>query len=116
MPSASVPEQAKQAHATRDPHQWGWVEPTVWTERMLAALVNGVTEGKWYSLWDDDEVLPLQERIESITDDSDLEEVYNTERHLLYVACKRARDRLLVTGVDPASEFLDGITQPAAAA
>jgi mRNA-degrading endonuclease RelE of RelBE toxin-antitoxin system len=54
----------------------------------------------------DDEVLPLQERIESITDDSDLEEVYNTERHLLYVACTRARDRLLVTGVDPASEFL----------
>ncbi|MBF0420906.1 MAG: UvrD-helicase domain-containing protein [Magnetococcales bacterium] len=55
----------------------------------------------------DDEVLPLQERIESISDDSDLEEVYNTERHLLYVACTRARDYLLVTGVDPTSEFLD---------
>jgi UvrD-like helicase C-terminal domain/UvrD/REP helicase N-terminal domain len=55
----------------------------------------------------DDEVLPLQERIESVTDDSDLEEVYNTERHLLYVACTRARDWLLITGVDPASEFLD---------
>jgi superfamily I DNA/RNA helicase len=55
----------------------------------------------------DDEVLPLQERIESISDDADLEEVYNTERHLLYVACTRARDHLLVTGVDPASEFLD---------
>ena len=34
----------------------------------------------------DDEVIPLQERIESVTDDSDLEDVYNTERHLLYVA------------------------------
>jgi superfamily I DNA/RNA helicase len=55
----------------------------------------------------DDEILPLQERIETVTDDSDLEEVYNTERHLLYVACTRARDHLLVTGVDPASEFLD---------
>ncbi|HAT48958.1 MAG: UvrD-helicase domain-containing protein [Nitrospirae bacterium] len=55
----------------------------------------------------DDEVLPLQERIEAISDDADLEEVYNTERHLLYVACTRARDHLLVTGVDPASEFLD---------
>ena len=55
----------------------------------------------------DDEVLPLQERIEAVADDSDLEEVYNTERHLLYVACTRARDHLLVTGVDPASEFLD---------
>ena len=55
----------------------------------------------------DDEVLPLQSRIESVVDEADLEEVYNTERHLLYVACTRARDRLLVTGTDPASEFLD---------
>jgi superfamily I DNA/RNA helicase len=55
----------------------------------------------------DDEVIPLQERIETVTDDADLEEVYNTERHLLYVACTRARDHLLVTGVEPASEFLD---------
>lgn len=54
----------------------------------------------------DDEVLPLQSRIEEVTDDSDLEEVYNTERHLLYVACTRARDRLLVTAVEPGSEFL----------
>jgi hypothetical protein len=51
----------------------------------------------------DDEVIPLQERIETVADDADLEEVYNTERHLLYVACTRARDHLLVTGVDPAS-------------
>ena len=57
----------------------------------------------------DDEILPLQERIESISDESDLEEVYNTERHLLYVACTRARDYLLITGVDPASEFLDDL-------
>lgn len=57
----------------------------------------------------DDEVIPLQERIESVVDDSDLEEVYNTERHLLYVACTRARDHLLVTGVQPASEFLDDL-------
>jgi len=57
----------------------------------------------------DDEVIPLQERIETVGDDSDLEEVYNTERHLLYVACTRARDYLLVTSVDPASEFLDDL-------
>ena len=55
----------------------------------------------------DDEVIPLQERIESVADDADLEEVYDTERHLLYVACTRARDHLLITGVDPVSEFLD---------
>jgi mRNA-degrading endonuclease RelE of RelBE toxin-antitoxin system len=57
----------------------------------------------------DDEVIPLQERIETVADDADLEEVYNTERHLLYVACTRARDHLLVTGVTPASEFLDDL-------
>ncbi len=57
----------------------------------------------------DDEVLPLQSRIETATDEAELEEVYTTERHLLYVACTRARDHLLVTGVDPASEFLDDL-------
>ncbi len=55
----------------------------------------------------DDEIIPLQNRIETVSDDTDLEEVYNTERHLLYVACTRAREHLLVTGVEPASEFLD---------
>jgi hypothetical protein len=55
----------------------------------------------------DDEVIPQQKRIETVGDDSDLEEVYNTERQLLYVACTRARDHLLVTAVIPASEFLD---------
>jgi superfamily I DNA/RNA helicase len=59
----------------------------------------------------DDEIIPLQERIETVTDDADLEEVYSTERHLLYVACTRARDHLLVTGVDPASEFLDDLRE-----
>jgi superfamily I DNA/RNA helicase len=54
----------------------------------------------------DDEVLPLAERIESVVEESDLDEVYDTERHLLYVACTRARDRLLVSGVAPGSEFL----------
>jgi superfamily I DNA/RNA helicase len=57
----------------------------------------------------DDEVIPSQERIESITDNADLEDIYNTERHLLYVACTRARDYLLVTSVDPPSEFLEDL-------
>lgn len=54
----------------------------------------------------DDEVIPLQERIETVGDEADLKEVYESERHLLYVACTRARDLLLVTGVHPVSEFL----------
>ncbi len=57
----------------------------------------------------DDEVLPLQSRLEAVADTADLEDVYNTERHLLYVACTRARDHLLVTGVAPGSEFLDDL-------
>lgn len=57
----------------------------------------------------DDEVIPSQTRIEQVADNSDLAEVYATERHLLYVACTRAREELLVTGVDPTSEFLDDL-------
>jgi len=58
----------------------------------------------------DDEVIPSQRRIETVADDADLEEVYNTERHLLYVACTRARDRLWVSGILPVSEFLDDLS------
>jgi len=57
----------------------------------------------------DDEVVPLQSRIQAIADEGDLEDAYETERHLLYVACTRTRDHLLVTGVEPASEFLDDL-------
>lgn len=59
--------------------------------------------------------LPLQSRIEAVADDSDLDEVYESERHLLYVACTRARDRLLVTGVEPGSEFLGDLEASGAA-
>ena len=58
----------------------------------------------------DDDVLPLQERIETVADESELDEVHDTERNLFYVACTRARDRLLVSGVTPASEFLADLT------
>lgn len=32
--------------------RWGWVERSVWTERMLKALETGVKGGVWYSLMD----------------------------------------------------------------
>lgn len=57
----------------------------------------------------DDEVIPLQSRLQSVTDDAELQEIYNTERHLLYVACTRARDSLHISAVVPASEFLDDL-------
>ena len=57
----------------------------------------------------DDEVIPLQERIESVADDADLEGVYDTERHLLYVACTGVRNQLLVTSVQLGSELLDDL-------
>jgi RNA-directed DNA polymerase len=49
---SSVPIVAKQETEARDPAEWEWVEASVWTERMLVALVNGVKGGKWYSLID----------------------------------------------------------------
>jgi len=57
----------------------------------------------------DDEVLPLQSRVETAADEGELDEVFETERHLFYVACTRARDRLIVSGVNPASEFFEDI-------
>ena len=45
-----MPEEAKQAGEGRA--RWAWVEPCVWTERMLTALEEGVKGGKWFSLID----------------------------------------------------------------
>lgn len=56
-----------------------------------------------------EEVVPLQARIEKVADNADLEDVYETECHLVYVACTRARDFLLVTGRRPGSEFLEDL-------
>jgi RNA-directed DNA polymerase len=34
------------------PSRWRWVEPCVWTVRMVAALDQGVEGGKWFRLFD----------------------------------------------------------------
>jgi RNA-directed DNA polymerase len=47
-----VPEEAKQGAEAESGRDWSWVEATVWTERMVSALVNGVKGGRWYSLID----------------------------------------------------------------
>ncbi len=44
-----VPARAKQGAEARD---WSWVEASVWTDRMVSALENGVKGGRWYSLMD----------------------------------------------------------------
>lgn len=58
----------------------------------------------------DDGVLPLQSRLASVADETELDDVYETERHLFYVACTRARDRLLVSSVRPGSEYVLDLT------
>jgi len=58
----------------------------------------------------DEGVLPLDARMEDATDDAEMDDIYDTERRLLYVACTRARERLMVSGVKPASEFLTDIS------
>ena len=57
----------------------------------------------------DDEIPPLQARVESVADEVELDDVYETERQLLNVACTRARDRLLLTSILPGSEFLNDL-------
>ncbi|EDM72167.1 putative DNA helicase [Roseobacter sp. AzwK-3b] len=53
----------------------------------------------------------LEERLLSANDEARLDEIMNTERHLLYVAASRARDHLWMSGVAPVSEFLADVFQ-----
>jgi hypothetical protein len=46
QPSA-VPETAQPGGEIRA--RWAWVEPEVWTERMLATLETGIEGGKWFN-------------------------------------------------------------------
>jgi hypothetical protein len=59
----------------------------------------------------DESVIPSQQRLADVSDEMELDEVYSTERQLLYVAVTRARDRLLVSGVAPGSEFLSDMIE-----
>jgi RNA-directed DNA polymerase len=49
---AIVRATARPVSNSDDPRMWSWVEASVWTDRMLAALGNGVRVGKWHSLID----------------------------------------------------------------
>ncbi|WFT84358.1 UvrD-helicase domain-containing protein [Rhizobium leguminosarum] len=54
----------------------------------------------------DEAILPLDERVADAADEAELDDVYETERRLLYVACTRAREHLILTGLRPGSEYL----------
>ncbi len=53
---AAVSQETKQAGEVRA--RWAWTEPSVWTERMLTALEQGVKGGRWFSLMDKVYALP----------------------------------------------------------
>jgi len=50
--TGSADEARQGAETSTTSGNWSWVEASVWTERMLSALGNGVKGGKWYSLMD----------------------------------------------------------------
>ena len=52
MSEASAVSKATKQDAEDRDRDWSWVEASVWNERMLAALGNGVKGGKWFSLID----------------------------------------------------------------
>ncbi|UFW80127.1 3'-5' exonuclease [Rhizobium sp. SU303] len=54
----------------------------------------------------DEGILPFDERVADAADEAELDDVYETERRLLYVACTRAREHLVLTGLRPGSEYL----------
>ena len=47
-PASVTPMGSRQAGDIRS--RWCWVEPAVWTDRMLAALKTGVKGGKWLTI------------------------------------------------------------------
>jgi RNA-directed DNA polymerase len=53
-PSPTVPATAKQGEEAKQQREdrWGFAEPAIWTERMIAALETGVKGGRWFSLMD----------------------------------------------------------------
>ena len=51
-------------------------------------------------------ILPLDDRVADAADEAELDDIYETERRLLYVACTRTREQLHVSGVAPGSEYL----------
>ena len=57
----------------------------------------------------DDEVVHLLELINTVANEMELEDIYKTERQLLYVVCTRAKDYLLPISEDAASEYLDDL-------
>ena len=57
----------------------------------------------------DAKMLPSEGRLLEATDETALEEVFATERHLLYVACTRARESLWISGLEPVSDFLQDL-------
>ena len=58
----------------------------------------------------DEGILPDEARLAAAADETEMDNVYDTERHLLYVACTRARDHLLITAIEPGSEFLEDLS------
>ena len=59
----------------------------------------------------DADIVPLESRVESAETQDDLDEIWQTERQLLYVAATRARENLLLSGVSPVSEYFDDFVE-----
>ena len=48
--SVKAKQEMETAHSRSRKDRWNWVEQTIWTEKMLMALENGVKGDKWFSL------------------------------------------------------------------
>lgn len=57
----------------------------------------------------DSDLIPSEERLSEAADERALKEAYDTERHLLYVAATRARERLWLSAAGEPSEFLEDL-------
>jgi superfamily I DNA/RNA helicase len=94
----------------------GAISGLVGAEKMTTApmsLAKGLEFRAVVVMGCDEGILPLDARVADAADESELDDIYETERRLLYVACTRAREHLLLTGVEPVSEYLSDFTSSA---
>jgi DNA circularisation protein N-terminus len=109
-PSSTSPDERHPAIRIPSPALGPWaanLQPASWRGVPFVVAVDTYCGGRRIALHEyPNEVIPLQSRIESAAEESELDEVFDSERHLLYVACTRARDQVAITGIAPGSEFL----------
>ena len=110
-----VRSEAELGRAEEAAAQAGLGVSRIGTDKATAARIGTMHEAKGGEfrvvavLACDQDVIPSADRLLEARDEGMIDEIMATERHLLYVAATRARERLWVSGAGTVSEFLEDL-------